>query len=125
MSTGHAKSLHLPGQRAEYLCALLYLEAVLLEISQFLVGGRNGRGVHNQARLAPLAGMRYLIDIFFVVKQHAFFLQPASQLGGGLVVAGHDEAATDKVTCDGTHANAAGTYEINCSYLIWSHGENV
>ena len=65
--------------------------------------------------------MGNLVDVLFVMNQHAFFLQSAGQIGGCLVVTGYDKSFLDKVSGDGAHADATGSDEINCFYILKFH----
>ena len=121
VGTGYAESFMLTGQRAQYLCALLYLETVCTEILQLLMVGGDGGGIDDQTRLRTAAGLGYLVSILVVVDEHAFLFQLAGQRTGGLVVACHNEATMDEVTGDGTHADATGTYEIDGLYVFNFH----
>ena len=52
-------------------------------------------------------------DILFIVDTHPFFFQLAGQFRWCLVVAGHRQLSVEEVTGNRTHADAAGTDEIN------------
>ena len=121
MRAGHAERLHLAGKDAEHLSSLLHLEAVLAEVDELLMRVGHGRGIDHQTLVGVLARMGYLVDVLLVVDEHAFLLQPAGELGGGLVVACHDEATADEVAGDGAHADATGSDEVDCSYILCFH----
>ena len=113
VGTGHAQSLVGLGEGAEHLGALLYLEAVLPEVLEFLVGIGDGRGIDDEARLLLLAGVGNLVDVLLVVDEHTLLLQTACQVGGRLVIAAHDKSLVDEIAGDGTHADATGADEID------------
>ena len=94
---------------------------MLSEELQFLVLGRNRRSVDNQTRLRLLAGSRNRVDVFFIMNQHAFFLQLTCKVAGGLVIAGNHQSATDEITGNGTHTNATGSDEIDSFYIFNFH----
>ena len=114
MCAGKAETFGGACERAEHLCAFFYFETLGAEILQFLVAVGNGRCVDNQCGLAVFAGVRYFVNVFFVVNEHAFFFELGRERRGCFVVACHHHATTDEVAGDGAHANASGTNEIDC-----------
>ena len=106
---------------AKHLCPLLDLEAVLLEETEFLVACGDGGGIDDETGLRLFAGEGYLVDVLFVMNQHAFFLQMARQVGGGLVIPRHDETLLQEIAGDGTHADAASTNEVDCFDIFQFH----
>ena len=113
MRTCYTESFVRLGQRTQHLSTLLYLEAILLEIAQFLMLCGDGWRIDNQTFLCVLTGLWNLIDIFFIVDEHSFLFQLTCQVGWGLVVTSDDKAFVQEVSCDGTHADASCTYEID------------
>ena len=81
----------------------------------------DGRGIDDQTRLLLLAGVGNLVDVLFIMDEHTFLLQSARELGGSLVVAAYDQAFFDEVAGDGAHADATGSDEINCFYILKFH----
>ena len=121
MGTSHTETLMSLCQSAQYLGALLYLEAIIPEILEFLVVIRDGRCIDDETRLLFLAGMGNLIDVFLIMDEHAFLLQSAGEVGGCLVVAAYNKAFLDEVSGDGTHADATGSDKVNCFYIFDIH----
>ena len=121
MRSGHAQPLVGARKHAEHLGALLHIEAVGAEAGQLLVAFGYRRCVHHERRLAVAAGVGYLVHVLVIMEQHALLLQLRCQGGRSLVVTGHHHAPAQEVTGDGTHANAACTYEIYCFYVVQFH----
>ena len=120
-----AKSLEGSGKRTQHLRALLYLEAIFAEVDQLFVVVGDGWSVYHEARLGVFASLRYLVNIFFVVQEHALLLQLLCQLGRCLIVPSHHVTLLDEVTGNGTHANAARPYEIYCFNVLCLHNDVV
>ena len=97
---------------AEHLRTLLYLEAILTEVSEFLVCTWYGRSEHHECGLRITACIRNLFHIILVMKDHSLLLKSPCQRRRRLVITGNDEALVIEVTGDGTHANTADTHEI-------------
>ena len=123
--TSHTESLMLACQRSQHLGTLLDVEAVVAEELQFLMFGRDSRGIDDQTRLRLAAGSGNGIDILFVMDEHTLRLQLTRQRAGSLVVASHDKAFLEEVASDGTHSDASGSYKIDCFYIFnIQHGNN-
>ena len=121
VGTSHAESLMGLCQGAEYLCAFLNFKTVLTEILEFFVIFRNGGGIDDEARLLFLASMGNLVDVLFIMNEHAFNLQSASEVRGCLVVAAYNQTFLDEISGDGAHADATGSDKINCFYILKFH----
>ena len=117
----HTQSLVGACQRSEHLSALLYYEAAIAEVLQFLVFGRNGRCVYHEARCLIAASVRYFVDVFLIVNEHAFLLQVACQVRRRAVVTGHYQSLMNEITCDGAHADATSADEIHGFNVLQFH----
>ena len=98
---------------SQHLGAFLYFESVVTEINQFFVFLRNGGSEYDERTFLVLTGFRNQVDVFFVMYLCAFGDQGFSQWSRGTVVACHYFAFEKEVTYKCTHADAAGTYEID------------
>lgn len=65
--------------------------------------------------------MRYLVDVFFIMNKHAFFLELRCQCRRSFVVSGNDNASVQEVTGYGAHAYAACSYKIYSFNLFQFH----
>ena len=108
-------------QHAEHLRTLLHFETIVAEVLQFLMLSGNGRGIDDQTRLVVTASVGNLVDVLFVVDDHAFLFELLCQRRRCLVVTGHNETFMNEVTGQSTHTNATGTNEIYSFYIFEFH----
>ena len=120
VSASHTESFVRLCEDAKYLSPLLDLEAVLTEETEFPMTLRDSRGIDDETTLTSFTGKGYLVYILLIMNQHTFLLQMARQVGGGLIVARHDESLLQEITGDGTHANATSTNEVD-RFNIFNH----
>ena len=113
MRTSYTETFMRLGQRSQHLGTLLYLEAILLEIAQFLMLCGDGWCIDDQTFLLILTGLWNLIDIFLIMDEHSFLFQLTGQFRRSLVVASYDKTFIQEVSSYGTHADTARTYEID------------
>ena len=121
MRSGYAQTLVRARQRSEHLCAFLYLETVLTEVTQLLMGGRNSGCIDNQTGSLVAACLRNLVHILVIVNHHAFLFQLACQRRRRLVVSCNDKPPVDEVSGYGAHADAACPYKINGFNIFQFH----
>ena len=115
---GHAEPLHGAGECAEHFGALHDAELVVAEVGEFLVVVRNGGGVHHECALGASAGLGYEVGVVGVVNVGALGPQFFGQGARGAVVAAHNNALRQVVAHQGAHADAAGSYKVNCIHLV-------
>ena len=121
MGAREAKALVCAGERAEHLCPLLDGEVVLLEPRQFGVGGRDSGREDYQCVLPVAAGRRDLVNVLLIMDLHALALQFVGERCRRAVVARHDEVAVQEVACEGAHANASRSDEIDSLDIFQFH----
>ena len=106
---------------SEHLGAFFYSEASVAEEGEFLMFGRDCRCIYDKARLWVAASVWYFVNVFFVVYEHALALQLVCKCGRCLVIACYYKSFAYEITCNGTHANAACSYEIYGFYIFDFH----
>ena len=74
---------------------------------------RDSRRINNQTRLLLFADKGNVVDILFIVDEHALTLQLTGKRAWRLVITSYDKAFLDEVACDGTHADATSSYKID------------
>ena len=84
--------------------------AVLPHIDKFLKVSRNGRGIDDKCRCHVLWN---IIGVILVVDVNPFLLKRVGQVRWCPVVARDRIAFELVVPCDGAHADATDSYEIN------------
>ena len=117
----HAKSLMCTGKHSQDLCAFFHIESVFLEIHQFGVLLGNSRSVDNKCVAAILACFRNEVHVFFIMNQCSLFFQLQGKCRRCLVVTAYNHAFLQEVACNGTHADAASSYEIHSLYIFQFH----
>ena len=117
----YAESLMGACKCSEHLGAFFYSEASVAEEGEFLMFGRDCRCIYDKARLWVAASVWYFVNVFFVVYEHALALQLVCKCGRCLVIACYYKSFAYEITCNGTHANAACSYEIYGFYIFDFH----
>ncbi len=121
MCACEAQPLVCPGERAEHLCALLYLEAVASEPHQLGVFGRYGWRIDDQGVLLVAAVGGNLFHVLFIMDFHSLLLQLMGELSRSAVIARHGELAVHEVACEGTHSDATRADEVDGFYVFQFH----
>ena len=107
---GHGKACLPFGKLAEHAGSLDQCVTVFLDVHQFLQIRRDGRRIDDQSRGHIF---RDVVRIIIVMHVNPFFLKGVSQVRGCPVVARYRIPFEFVVPCDGAHADATDTYEIN------------
>ena len=106
----HSQASLTLGQLTEHPGSLDQSVAVLPHIDKFLKVSRNGRGIDDKCRCHVLWN---IIGVILVVDVNPFLLKRVGQVRWCPVVARDRIAFELVVPCDGAHADATDSYEIN------------
>ena len=106
----HSQASLTLGQLTEHPGSLDQSVAVLPHIDKFLKVSRNGRGIDDKCRCHVLWN---IIGVILVVDVNPFLLKRVGQVRWCPVVASDRIAFELVVPCDGAHADATDSYEIN------------
>ena len=68
--------------------------------------------------------MGNLVDVLFIMNQHTLLLQLTGKGARGFVVTGYDKSFFQEIAGDGAHADATGSYEIDCFDIFQFHWFN-
>ena len=112
MRAGHADAVGVLRDAAQQRRALDDAEAVLAEISQYVVVFGYGRSVDHKRVVRVAERLRYGVAVVKVGELQPFLFKSGRQFGRSAVVSGHGGAMCQVITHQVGHADTPGPHEI-------------